>query len=72
MRRTLQGFVLMLALSVPIYAGDMQCPIVEPTPRPASAVQDQPVEGVISTPLTAEAEATQPVLALLEILLAVF
>lgn len=39
MRRTIQSAALVLALSVPSYAGIMQCPIEEPTPPPPSAEQ---------------------------------
>jgi hypothetical protein len=56
MRRTIQSVALMLALSIPGYAGIMQCPIVEPTPQPASAVQEQPTASDISTPQTTDGD----------------
>jgi len=50
MRRTIQSVALVLALSVPGYAGIMQCPIVEPTPQPARAEQESAV--VVQEPTT--------------------
>lgn len=51
MRRTIQSLALMLALSAPIYAGEMQFPVASPTPQQAtSALQEPGVSGDISNP----------------------
>lgn len=55
MRRTLQSAALVLALSVPGYAGIMQCPVVEPTPQPARAEQES--AAVVQEP-TADGETS--------------
>lgn len=47
MRRTVQGLALTLALSAHIYAGEMQCPVISPTPPPASATQEPTTDGDI-------------------------
>jgi hypothetical protein len=54
MRRTVQSLALMLALSAPIYAGEMQCPVISPTPPSSPAVQGPTTDGEISTPLMAD------------------
>ncbi|HZI19643.1 MAG TPA: hypothetical protein VEY09_13720 [Pyrinomonadaceae bacterium] len=40
MRKTAQSLTLMLALSAPAFAGEMQCPVVNEPPPPPSAVQE--------------------------------
>jgi hypothetical protein len=77
MRRTVQGIVLALALSIPIYAGDMQCPIVEtppPQPQQAASVALTDEQGVnsadqIETDITASESVTGVMLNLLQTLL---
>jgi hypothetical protein len=57
MRKSIQASLLMLALAVSSYAGDMQCGVTDtPPPPPASAVQEQPTAGEISTPLTTDGD----------------
>jgi len=41
MRKTVQSLVLMLALSAPVYAGVMQCPITSEPPPPPSAAHEE-------------------------------
>ena len=54
MRRTVQSLALVLALSAPIYAGEMQCPVISPPPPSSPAVQGTTTDGEIDTPLTAD------------------
>lgn len=57
MRRTVQILALMLALSAPVTAGEMQCPVTSPTPAQASAVQEPSASGDISNPSTTDETA---------------
>jgi hypothetical protein len=52
MRKTAQTLLLMLALSAPIYAGEMQCPVVIEPPESANAEQEETTDGEISTTAT--------------------
>ncbi len=54
MRRTVQSLALVLALSTPMYAGEMQCPVISPPPPSSPAVQGTTTDGEIDTPLTAD------------------
>jgi hypothetical protein len=57
MRKSIQASVLVLALAVSTYAGDMQCGVTDtPPPPPASAVQEQPTAEDISIPTTTDGD----------------
>ncbi len=53
MTKTLRASVIVLALCVPAFAGDMLTPSVVPTPQPATTVQGPTTDGDISTGVTA-------------------
>ena len=80
MRRTVQSMALMLALSIPIYAGDMQCPVVETPPQQAQqAVSVAPTDeqgtnsaSNIETDVSASSSMTEVVLNLLQSVLSLF
>lgn len=47
MRKTVRALALALALTAPVYAGEMQCP----PPQPQQAVQEPTAEGDMHFPL---------------------
>ncbi len=53
MRKLIQASLLTLALTAPIYAGDMQQPIAPPDPPTAQGEMQQPIAGEIPYGVTA-------------------
>lgn len=73
MRRTVRSLALMLALSAPVYAGEMQFPVAGPPPTQSASVTQEPTgDGEIHNPLTVEETAAVAVITLLSAALRLF
>ena len=70
MRKTLTTAALLVALSCPAFAGEIQTTgaPTPPPPQPASATQEATLDGIMQTPPVASESLTLTVLELLTVL----